>query len=75
MPLQGFDFQGTDFREPWKVENYVAITRIVCLLREAAGNNSELFQTTHNLTKNPAVQLLLIGSVEGVGESFREKGN
>lgn len=55
VPPYGFNHQETDFREPWKTESYVAITRIVCLLREEAGNNTELFQTTHNLTKNPAV--------------------
>lgn len=51
------------FRKPRKTERFVAITKIVCLLRE--GNNSELFQTTYNLTKNPAVQCLLIGSIGG----------
>lgn len=74
------ELQESAFREPRKTERYVAITRIVCLLRE--GNNSELFQTTYNLTKNPAVQRLLIGSVGRgsgawgwTGPDFKEKGS
>lgn len=73
VALYGFNLQETDFREPWKTESYVVITRTVCLLREGAGNNSELFQTTHNLTKNPAAQLLLLGW--GGGCTVRRKEN